>query len=205
MISKTELIDSVEHNTRKKYLYSIVKLSTVFFFVAMVSSYFGLTTMSTDLGIISDNTFLAHVTFIGFIILINERIIEAFKRTFRRRTSNEYLNELSRVKDELAANPTDPDLKDRVRIWTSVVNDYSAETGRMCLVASLIVGCSLASVGAVRILGGLEDSTQFANSLHIMLFDSIDVVLTGWVVSGGSEGWTNFLHNVKSLLPDTAK
>ncbi|WP_140353131.1 hypothetical protein [Vibrio parahaemolyticus] len=71
----------------------------------------------------------------------------------------------------------------------------------MCLVASLLVGCSLASVGAVRVLGGLEDSSQFASPIHIMLFDSIDVVLTGWIISGGSEGWTNFLYNVKSMIP----
>ncbi|TOB48696.1 hypothetical protein CGK05_23605 [Vibrio parahaemolyticus] len=109
--------------------------------------------------------------------------------------------ELSRAQDELAVNPTDEALKDRVRVWTSVVNDYSAETGRMCLVASLLVGCSLASVDAVRVLGGLEDSSQFASPIHIMLFDSIDVVLTGWIISGGSEGWTNFLYNVKSMIP----
>ncbi|AQW56625.1 hypothetical protein [Vibrio owensii] len=201
MATKTELISKLENNTSNKYLYSIIKLSAVFFVIAMVASHFGLTTMSTDLGMISDNTFIAHITFIGFIILVNERIVEAFKRTFRRRTSSEYLNELSRAQDELAVNPTDEALKDRVRVWTSVVNDYSAETGRMCLVASLLVGCSLASVGAVRVLGGLEDSSQFASPIHIMLFDSIDVVLTGWIISGGSEGWTNFLYNVKSMIP----
>ena len=58
-----------------------MKLSGVFFIIALLASYFGFTTLSTDLSTISDNTF------IGFVITVNERIIEAFKRTFRRRTA----------------------------------------------------------------------------------------------------------------------
>lgn len=64
-----------------------MKLSGVFFIIALLASYFGFTTLSTDLSTISDNTFIAQITFIGFVITVNERIIEAFKRTFRRRTA----------------------------------------------------------------------------------------------------------------------
>jgi hypothetical protein len=141
MTKKQELIDSVALNTRKGYLYSIIKLSALFFLIAVVASYFGLTTSVTDLHTISDNTFIAQITFIGFVIVVNERVIEAFKRTFRRRTSEEYSNELKSAMDTLKNNPLDSTQLEKVKIWESIVNDYSTETGRMCLTASLTIGC----------------------------------------------------------------
>lgn len=203
MVTKAELINQMTINTRKGYLYSILKLSCVFFFIALLASYFGFTTLSTDLTTVSDNTFLAQITFIGFVITINERIIEAFKRTFRRRTSEEYANELISAKEALAKDPNNIELASTAKLWRSIVNDYSSETGRMCLVASLTVGCVLASIGAVRVFGGLESPAQFSSQLHVMLFDAVDVVLTGWVISGGSEGWTNVLYNAKKLFPQS--
>jgi len=205
MIIKEELINSVSLNTRQRYLYSIMKLSGVFFVIALIASYFGFTTMSTDLSTVSDNTFIAQITFIGFVIAINERIIEAFKRTFRRRTSEEYSNELKSAKALLIEDPANIESIEKVRLWQSIVNDYSSETGRMCLAVSLTIGCALASVGAVRVLGGLENPDQFSNQFHIMIFDAIDVVITGWVISGGSEGWTNFLYNARSIFPENKK
>lgn len=201
MTTKDDLINSVALNTRKGYLYSILKLSGVFFVIALVASYFGLTTLSTDLSMVSDNTFLAQVTFIGFVIAVNERIIEAFKRTFRRRTAEEYYIELTSANKVLEENPSDARLIEKAKLWQSINNDFSAETGRMCLTASLSIGCVLASIGAVRIFGGLESPPQFASQMHIMLFDAVDVVLTGWVISGGSEGWTSFLNGTKSIFP----
>lgn len=201
MITKEELINQMTINTRKGYLYSILKLSCVFFLIALIASHYGFTTLTTDLTTVSDNTFLAQVTFIGFVIAINERIIEAFKRTFRRRTSEEYSNEFISAKEALAKDPNNVELASTAKLWRSIVNDYSSETGRMCLIASLTVGCILASIGAVRILGGLENPPQFSSQAHVMFFDAVDVVLTGWVISGGSEGWTNFLSNAQKLFP----
>jgi hypothetical protein len=201
MTKKQELIDSVALNTRKGYLYSIIKLSALFFLIAVVASYFGLTTSVTDLHTISDNTFIAQITFIGFVIVVNERVIEAFKRTFRRRTSEEYSNELKSAMDTLKNTPLDSTQLEKVKIWESIVNDYSTETGRMCLTASLTIGCILGSLGIVNIFGSLENTFEFSSQLHVVLFDGVDVVLTGWVISGGSDGWTGFLNNAKSMFP----
>ena len=178
-----------------------MKLSGVFFVIALLASHFGFTTLSTDLSTISDNTFIAQITFIGFVITVNERIIEAFKRTFRRRTADEYFRELNIVTKELASNPTNPDLLKTTKMWQSINNDYSSETGRMCLIASLTIGCVLASLGVVRIFGGLENPPQFSSTAHVMLFDAVDIVLTGWVISGGSEGWTNVLNSAIKIFP----
>lgn len=200
MTTKEDLISSVTLNTRRGYLYSILKLSCVFFIIALVASYLGFTSLSTELSTISDNTFLAQVTFIGFVIAVNERIIEAFKRTFRRRTSMEYNNELTAANEILKNNPADSECMQKAKLWQSIVNDYSSETGRMCLTASLTIGCILSSVGIVSIFGGFENTDNFSNNIHIMLFDAVDIVLTGWVISGGSEGWTNFLNSSQSLF-----
>jgi hypothetical protein len=35
-----------------------------------------------------------------------------------------------------------------------------------------------------------------------MLFDAVDIVLTGWVISGGSEGWTNFFNNILNIFQE---
>jgi hypothetical protein len=201
MTKKQEFIDSVALNTRKGYLNSIIKLSALFFLIAVVASYFGLTTSVTDLHTISDNTFIAQITFIGFVIVLNERVIEAFKRTFRRRTSEEYSNELKSAKEALKNNPLDAGQIEKVKIWQSIVNDYSSETGRMCLTVSLTIGCILGSLGIVSIFGSLECASEFSSQLHVVLFDGVDVVLTGWVISGGSDGWTGFLTNAKSMFP----
>jgi len=91
-------------------------------------------------------------------------------------------------------------LIEKTKLWQSINNDFSSETGRMCLIASLTVGCVLASLGAVRIFGGLESPPQFSSTAHVMLFDAVDVVLTGWVIAGGSEGWTSFLNKSKQIF-----
>jgi len=106
--------------------------------------------------------------------------------------------------EESENNPLDLDLKKKVRLWQSIVNDYSAETGRLCLSLSLAIGCILASIGAVRVLGGIENSPQFSSQIHIMLFDSVDVLLTGWLIAGGSEGWTNFLYGASGMFPKSS-
>jgi hypothetical protein len=110
-----------------------------------------LQTNTMDLSTVYDNTFIAQITFIGFVITVNERIIEAFKRTFRRKTADEYFRELNIVTKELASPPTNPDLLKITKMWQSINNDYSSETGRMCLVASLTISCVRASLGVVRI------------------------------------------------------
>jgi hypothetical protein len=143
---------------------------------------------------------IAQITFIGFVIAVNERVIEAFKRTFRRRTSEEYSNELKSIKEALQNKPLDIELINKAKLWQSIVNDYSSETGIVCLTASLIIGCILGSLGVVSIFGSFESSTKFSSQIHVILFNGVDVVLTGWVISGGSDGWTGFLTNAKNLF-----
>ncbi|MEZ8282125.1 hypothetical protein AB6C51_17990 [Vibrio splendidus] len=201
MVTKKDLLRTAEINTRMKYLNSIIKLSLVFFLIALPASYYGFTSQSVDLSQVSDNLFLAHIIFIGFIIAVNERIVEAFKRTYRRRTALEYANQLVFAQKELSLDPNNEELKTIAQLREAIVNDYAAETGRMCLTVSLAIGCILSSIGAVSILGALVNNEQLSSVWHVVIFDSVDVVLTGWVISGGSEGWTNVLYNARALFP----
>lgn len=200
MTNKQALVDRIAINSRRGYLFSIMQLSAFFFLLAILSSYFGFTSLITDLSTISDNTFIAQLTFIGFVIAISERIVEAFKRTFRRRTAEEFYFEYEKALKNLETNPSDEQLQIKAKDWRTIGNDYSAETGRMCLALSLSIGCVLASMGVVRVFAGLENPPQFANQYHVMLFDAVDIVITGWVISGGSEGWNNILLNAKGMF-----
>jgi hypothetical protein len=200
MSDKENLIKNIELNKRKDHLYSILKISAAFFIIALFSSWNGFTHITTDLTFLSDNLFLANILFIGFVVSVNERIIEVFTSTFRRRTKNEFANEFSNAKKSLAITPDDVSAQLKVKLWESINNDYSTETGRFCLVISLVIGCSLSCLGAFRVLGSLVDYSQFANAYHIALFDAVDVVLAGFIIGGGSQGWTDILTSTKSIM-----
>ena len=65
---------------------------------------------------------------------------------------------------------------------------------------SLVIGCSLACLGMVRVFGPLLDSTAYTNKLHIVLIDVLDVLVTGWLIAGGSQGWNKFMGTISTVL-----
>lgn len=180
---------SLPTNEHCKYLYHAWFVTLAFFVVAMVSSAYGFSHPNTDLTFIVEDNFIASLLFLGFVISVNERIMEVAVKTFRRRTRTAYEMKLENalmVEDE--------------KYWKHTLNDYRAETGRFTLWLSLVLGCSLASLGMFRLLGPLNNEDMMASNFHIYLVDAVDVVITGWVVAGGTEGWSKLVTTLRDVM-----
>ena len=184
------MIDNIlPKNNHLKYLNHAWYTTGVFFVIGIISSWLGLTTIHIDLSFISENKFIATITFLGFIVSINERIMEVVVKTFRRRTRIAYELEIE------GAN-----ILSNEKHWKMLLQNYRAETGRYTLWLSLIIGCSLASLGFFRVFGLLIEGEWVVSPLHVLLIDAIDVVITGWIISGGTEGWSKLTSSLRDVM-----
>jgi hypothetical protein len=145
--------------------------------------------LNTDLSFISDNRFIANVFFLSFVIAINERVLEVVSATFRKGTRLEIQRQI-----EVATNESEKNA------WTQTLVRYQAETRRMALYTSLVIGCSLGCLGIVRVFGALTVDEMMVEPLHIAMIDATDIVLTGWVIAGGSEGWNKLTSGLTNLI-----
>ncbi|MFT4938066.1 MAG: hypothetical protein ACI88A_001089 [Paraglaciecola sp.] len=171
------------------YRYHANYASVLFFILAMGASYLGWTQLNTDLSFISDNRFIANVFFLSFVIAINERVLEVVSATFRKGTRLEIQRQI-----EVATNESEKNA------WTQTLVRYQAETRRMALYTSLVIGCSLGCLGIVRVFGALTVDEMMVEPLHIAMIDATDIVLTGWVIAGGSEGWNKLTSGLTNLI-----
>ena len=171
------------------YRYHANYATAVFFLLAIGASYLGWTQLNTDLSFVSDNRFIANVLFLSFVIAINERVLEVFTATFRRGCRLEIQRQIEAATDEALKNS-----------WTQTLLRYQAETRRMALFTSLIIGCSLGCLGIVRVFGALTVDEMMVEPLHIAMIDAIDIVLTGWVIAGGSEGWNKLTSALTDII-----
>ena len=170
------------------YRHSAALTTVVFFFVGMMSSYLGFTSSHFNFEILGGDGLISIFIGLGLIISINERIMELFRMTYRRNT---------RALIELRMLTCPPEMKNR---WEDLFLGYKAETGRLIITLSLIFGCFIASTGFFRILGGFSADEYLSSEYHHVFFDAFDVVVTGWVIAGGSQGYYKLLDSVSNLL-----
>ena len=185
-------LDDLPTNNFLKYRYTALWLTALFFILALVASSLGWTSSNTELDFVSDNRFVAHILFLGFVIAGVERVLEVTTATFRRRTRLEIQRQLDSSTDPIERNE-----------WNETLIAYKAETRRLALSVSLSIGCVLASIGTVRMFGPLVIDDAMVSAYHIAVIDGIDVVMTGWIIAGGSEGFNKITSALEKLISPT--
>ncbi len=100
-----------------------------------------------------------------------------------------------------------PELQQQALQFTQDLAEYRAETQRIAFVAALAIGIAVSLIGFRAldffVQGGAQ--TSLASHPHqLVLFQAMDVVLTGAVISGGADGlhqmvtiFTNFADSTK--------
>lgn len=171
------------------YIYHAWYVTGVFFILTFFASFAGLTTLVTEFSFFfPDNPFFATIIFLGFIVTINERVMEVVVKTFRRK------NRL-----ELEAKCHESTITNTSRTNENNLRAYRAETGRLTLFLSLIIGCSLGCLGIFRVFTVFIEPEMFVNSWHIAAVQAVDVIITGWLVAGGTEGWSKLTGSIRNL------
>ena len=171
-----------------RYRNSAAITTLVFIIIGTLCSHFGLTSIHIDLSHFGGDGLTGILIALGFVIAINERIMELVTKTYRRNTG---------AVIELRMSLSSPSDK---QSWDELYLGYKAETGRLVLTLSLVFGCSLASLGFFRILGGLNIEEMMSSATHHLLFDAADVVITGWTIAGGSQGYYKLIEMISNTL-----
>lgn len=182
-------LDELPENNYLHYRHTAIWLTCLFFVVALIASSLSWASLNTDIDFISENRFVANILFIGFIIAVVERLLEVITATFRRRTRLE----IERQVDESAT-------EDERKEWSETLIAYKAETRRLTLLVSLSIGCIFASLGLVSVFGALLNDDMLADKLHIAIIDAVDIVVTGWIIAGGSEGFNKITSALEKVM-----
>ncbi|WP_298150296.1 hypothetical protein [Flavobacterium sp.] len=167
--------------------------TALFFIVGLLASYFGFTSLHMDFDIFGGEGFTGIMISLGVVVAFNERIMELVTQTYRRNTG---------AVIELRMSLSAPDKK---QAWEEFYLGYKAETGRLVLTLSLVFGCLLACTGFFRLLEGLSVDELISSEYHRALFDATDIVVTGWIIAGGSQGYyklIDLLSNAFKLKKD---
>ena len=185
-------LEDLPNNSFLKYRYTAVWLTGLFLIVAMAASSLSWTSLNTDIDFISENRFVANILFLGFVIAVVERLLEVITATFRRRTRLEIQRQIDESVDE-----------GERKAWSETLIAYKAETRRLTLLVSLSIGCILASLGLVSVFGALTNDDLLAGKVHIAVIDAVDVVVTGWIIAGGSEGFNKITSALEKIMSPT--
>jgi hypothetical protein len=178
-----------------KYQKLPFKISAGFVVAAFIASFNGFTSSTVDLAFLSENRFLANILFIGFVIVITERLNEMFIATLRRGDRENIEKAITELKDTKE--------KGEIIVLNRLKENliyYRAESRRLALSFSVFFGSTMACLGIVKVFGVLLDPTEMVNPFHIALIDVADVFVAGWLVAGGSEGWNQLTSSIEAIL-----
>lgn len=145
------------------------------------------------------------VASLGIIAIIIERSLEIFLTAFRAQRSEEMDLEISRIKDKIStASPGGKrasDLAESLADSQQKKLKFSSETRVYSLWSGLFVGILASAVG-IRSLQTLIDPDAFsaADSYQRSLFTFIDVLLTGGILAGGSDGIHKLVEVLRAFL-----
>lgn len=137
------------------------------------------------------------------VTLFMERAQEVILTTMRARgsemlelTIRKHKRVIQRIKKIDADQVVDESLYDRLEAARVEKMEYRAYTRVLALRLGLLLGL-LVSIAGVRSLGVLVDETALAalGRVQLALFHVVDVLLTGGVIAGGSDG----IHKMTEL------
>ncbi|WP_430455049.1 hypothetical protein [Rheinheimera sp.] len=160
--------------------------TAIFFVVGLLASYYGFTSLHIDFEVFGGEGFAGVLIALGVVVAFNERIMELVTQTYRRNTG---------AVIELRMSLSQPDKK---QAWEELYLGYKAETGRLVLTLSLVFGCLLACTGFFRLLEGLSVDELISSEYHRAFFDATDIVVTGWIIAGGSQGYYKLIDLISN-------
>jgi hypothetical protein len=112
--------------------------------------------------------------------------------------AKEYLTKVRPQIDELNARLSDLNDKERRRIA------YKSETRTIALWTSLLFGLLISILG-VRLIEPLMIIDDVINPIQVNIFRCLDILLTGGLISGGSEGIHKLIQVIVDFLEATSK
>ena len=203
-------------------------ISLALFVFGGVASLMGASIFKINLYQISENVILANMIYITFVIIVIERVLESYNSTLRkplRQKLISHIEELSAKRDrkitekeELAKQlpnvTANADYQTLIRGIESLdsqvlakraeLQDFKQETRTTLLRISVLMGGVLSALGCLNAFSPFVDDTLFigtqSEGLHRALFDGLCVVISAWIVAGGSEGWNSVTKFVESSI-----
>lgn len=168
------------------------------------------------------------MVYITFVILIVERVLESYNSSLRKPLRQIILSAIEKQNTELKAkieekdtfkdaNPSysnEPrynDLLAAIYILENEAEDknkelmlFKHETRKTLLIISVVLGGLLSAMGCLNVFSPFIDETLFVGveteGIHRAIFDGICVVVSGWIVAGGSEGWNSVTSWVEGSI-----
>ncbi len=186
--------------TGSTIFYSLVVIVLAFFASQIAVNTVGfpddLQTRATDL-----------VTNLGVLLILVERSLEIFTDIWRRSGRATHAQNLASAEEYLADKKAEDVKKSTAATQQSIINamnsrdtmkktleDYRAETGKLTIRASLVIGIFISAIG-FRVLETIF-ITDALTGLQLQLFNIIDILLSAGVLAGGSAG----IHTLSSTL-----
>lgn len=148
---------------------------------------------------VSQSQIISLLTSLFVIAAFLERALEVYISTSRGPGAMQLDNKIIMIKHELETKPESTELKSKLMKVRQERELYRLETKKRSLWVGLLFGVLISAVG-IRTLGvlvaGLEDLEYFQRQV----LNIIDVLLTGGLLAGGSDGLHKFSQLYNSYM-----
>lgn len=143
---------------------------------------------------------------LGLLLMVSlfvERAIEfalSIGRSARADRLDRYIERLNRELGEIPKTDDPAAVKSRSDMLQTIEDaednrsDFRADSRLAALWTGMVIGVIVSLIG-VRILGKIYELPEPADGIHARLFIVVDVLLTGFVLAGGSEA----IHKIMTL------
>lgn len=159
----------------------------------------------------SAEEFVQLITPLFLIALFIERVLEVFISSWRAPGTEKLERDVKEVKDALSAAKQTPPVATNFTFvdQTSREHDlgvYKATTRRWTWIAGTLLGVIVAALG-VRALGLFVDASEFADLREgqRVWFTRLDILLTGGVLAGGSDGLHHLVNTFTNFMKKSAE
>ncbi|MCP4632175.1 MAG: hypothetical protein GY855_04560 [candidate division Zixibacteria bacterium] len=125
------------------------------------------------------------------VALLMERALDVFLSTWRAEKGDNQERQIrdhrDKIKEHKETKTDSSEVEAKLQKTIEERAKHRHETRLYALWAGLFFGLIISAVG-IRSLGSMVDIRTIANSTQLTLFNIIDVVLTGGIIAGGSDG-----------------
>ena len=182
-----------EHEWKHQYTFTLIVLAAVAVFGALFLEEYVFNPISVD--------FIAGILIPIFVIAVFlERAQEVFVTVWRDIDRTTLERKVKRLTEEMKGNKKEGEVakaSEELETAKLDLDQYKASTKRWAFLFSLSLGILISIVG-VRALRPLTSMDADPTGFQRFLFNFADIVLTGALIGGGSEG----IHRVMSVITD---